>query len=142
MDQRQESWASWLTICLVLLAVAAGCQLTPAPVTVSCPLPVNQQVTAVLEVVPLGTPRDEVAAKLKAAGVLGSFNDNRSIYYCDLWAREGGHRWHINVALLFDEDGTLYATRPDSQGQLNPTPQTTAKDNQPATASEPRSLYD
>src|SRR5690606_2661265 len=37
---------------------------------------------------------------------------SNSIYYCDLWERPEGERWHTQVALLFDDEGLLYATRP------------------------------
>lgn len=114
---------------LVLCFAAAGCQLTPAPQLSACPLPAAEQVAEILQIVPLGTSRDDVATKLKDAGVLGGFNTNRSIFYCDLWARNDKLRWHINVALLFDDEGILYATQPDASGQMNPSPSTATKES-------------
>lgn len=107
---------------VVAWLVAAGCQLTPAPQLVTCPLSSADQVAEILQIVPIGTSREDVPAKLKAAGIAGGFNTNRSIYYCDLWKRDGDLRWHINVSLLFDEQGLLYATQPDATGKVDPSP--------------------
>ena len=106
--------------------------MTPAPRVDSCPLPQQEQVTEILKIVPLGTPRDDVAKTLREAGILGSFTENRRIYYCDLWDRGDNSRWHINVTLLFDEAGILYATQPDSQGNINPSPASTSTGSQSA----------
>jgi hypothetical protein len=95
------------------LCAAVGCQLTPAPGLVECPLTVSQQAAEVLRVVPMGTSREAAMKRLKDAGVRGSFGDNESIFYCDVWNRDNGDRWHINVVLLFDGTGRLYATRPE-----------------------------
>ncbi|OYW15945.1 MAG: hypothetical protein B7Z55_14490 [Planctomycetales bacterium 12-60-4] len=111
----------------------AGCQLTPAPGLTNCPLPVNEQVHEILQIVPLGTSRDEASQRLTKAGFAGNFSENQSIYYCDIWDKGEGVRWHINVMLLFDEQGKLYATRPDMNGQIDPTP----RNNQSATSSAP-----
>jgi hypothetical protein len=117
----------WMTLVLAVWWMSLpGCQLHPAPGLVSCPLPSTEQVAAVLEVVPVGTPRSEVEEKLVPAGFAGSFGANNTLYYCDIWDRGEGLRWHVNVILLFDEEGRLYATRPDLQGGLNPTPRDTA----------------
>lgn len=102
---------------LLALGACTGCRLTPSPGLMACPLPASEQVQRVLKVAPLGTPRDEVLKELETAGVAGSFGENQSIYYCDIWKQEDGSRWHINVALLFDENGLLYATRPDQSGR-------------------------
>jgi len=99
-----------------------GCQMPPAAGLVSCPLPTTEQVRQILELAPLGTPRDEVMARLSEAGIAGTFGENQSIYYCDLWKRADDLRWHINVVLLFDDQGKLYATRPDASGQVDPSP--------------------
>lgn len=108
----------WMLTALCVVLTASGCQTTPLPGMVSCPLPVTEQVASILEVVPLGTSREDATKLLRAAGVQGTFNDTRTIFYCDLWDRGEGPRWHINVALLFDEDGQLIGTRPDSNGAL------------------------
>lgn len=97
----------------VVGAWVAGCQMTPAPGFVNCPLPVVEQTLQVLEIAPLGTARDEAMKRLKTAGIGGDFGENRSIYYCDYWKRSDRESWHINVVLLFDEQGKLYKTRPD-----------------------------
>ncbi len=102
---------------LLAAGLGAGCRLTPSPGLMACPLPASEQVQRVLKVTPLGTPRDQVLKELEAAGVAGTFGENQSIYYCDIWEQEDGSRWHINVALLFDDDGLLYATRPDRAGK-------------------------
>lgn len=99
-----------------------GCQTTPAPNLVSCPLPTTEQVNEILKIAPLGTSRDEVVQKLTKAGIAGSFGENQSLFYCDIWKRGDDLRWHLNVVLLFDDDGKLYATRPDTTGQVDNTP--------------------
>lgn len=112
----------WLTLLLGSAALVIGCQLTPAPGLVNCPLPTNEQVREVLRIVPLGTSREEAKKRLVEAGFAGNFGENESIYYCDIWDKGDGVRWHINVTLLFDDEGQLYATRPDVNGQIDPTP--------------------
>ena len=62
--------------------------------------------------IPVGTPREAVVERLSKAGIEGTFGTSDSIYYCDLWKRETGERWHLDLALLFDEQGKLYETRP------------------------------
>lgn len=71
----------------------------------------EEQQRAVLKIVPLGTPRVEVVEKLKGAGIQFSPGTSESIYYCDVWNREDGAHWQMDVALLFDSDGKLYQTR-------------------------------
>lgn len=96
------------------IPVIVGCQMTPAPGLISCPFPVEEQTAKILEIVPLGTPRDEAIKRLEEAGIVGNFSigDSKSTYYCDVWQQGKDERWHINVVLLFDEDGILYGTRP------------------------------
>lgn len=94
--------------CLTL----AGCQLGSAGKIVASPWSSAQQEQAILELVPLGTPRDEVVERLSQAGIEGGFGVSDSVFYCDLWKRPSGEWWHINVALLFDQSGRLYKTRP------------------------------
>ncbi|MDX1970844.1 MAG: hypothetical protein SFV23_27000 [Planctomycetaceae bacterium] len=112
----------WLTLLLGSAALVIGCQLTPAPGLVNCPLPTNEQVREVLRIVPLGISREEAKKRLVEAGFAGNFGENESIYYCDIWDKGDGVRWHINVTLLFDDEGHLYATRPDVNGAIDPTP--------------------
>ena len=96
-------------VCLGILAVS-GCQLTSSRIIPS-PLTYSEQENEILALVPLGTERDEAARKLSAAGIDGDFGTGRNIYYCDLWNRKNGERWHLNVALLFDKSGKLYKTQ-------------------------------
>lgn len=120
MPTRAGTLSAWVIACFACLM--CGCQLTPAPNLVPCPLPATEQVHKVLEITPLGTPRDEAVKALEKAGFAGGFGSNQSIYYCDIWDHGEGERWHMNVMLLFDDDGKLYATRPDASGSDNPTP--------------------
>jgi hypothetical protein len=94
-----------------LAALVAGCA-TPATSLIACPLSGEQQQQAVLEIVPRGTSRVEVERRLRKAGIEFSPGQKNSIYYLGLWNRPDGQRWHINVALLFDNEGRLYQTRP------------------------------
>ena len=96
----------WLT-CLL----SAGCQLNSQQIVAS-PLSYRDQEAEILKIVPEGTPRQEAIEKLAAAGIQGELGGKRTIYYCDLWEREDGQRWHLNVALLFNDSGEVYQTRP------------------------------
>jgi hypothetical protein len=91
----------------------AGCQTLPS--LTPCPLGSVEQAARIQEIVPLGTPREEAVAKLKKAGVEGTFSEGNSIYYCGTWAQNDKERWHIHVEMLFDGDGKVYAFRPDPQ---------------------------
>lgn len=79
---------------------------------VPAPMVFDEQSKEILSIAPLGTQKEQAISKLNAAGVMGDFASSPSIYYCDLWERENGKRWHLNVALLFNEAGELYKTRP------------------------------
>jgi len=90
--------------------------------TATCPLsgcvlpnvvPFMDQRTAILEVVPLGTPRDETAALLKEAGITytTSGGPEPGVYYCESWEMEPGDRYHLFSELLFDEEGRLEDVR-------------------------------
>jgi hypothetical protein len=107
---RRHCWG-WLVCLACGIAIHGGCQSGP-PRLVSSPLSAAEQQQAVLKIAPLGTPRDEALERLKEAGIVLSPGSNASIYYCDVWNREGGERWYLNVALLFDASGQLYLTRP------------------------------
>ena len=95
-------------VCLGILAFS-GCQLTGGRIIPS-PLTYSEQEKEILAIVPLGTERDQAVRKLSAAGIDGDFGTGRNIYYCDLWNRNNGERWHLNVALWFDKTGKLYKT--------------------------------
>lgn len=99
--------ASWAAALLFV-----GCQ-TLSPSLVPCPLPVSEQAARIRDIVPPGTPREEALAKLKKAGIEGTLGSANSIFYCDTWKQSDQERWHINVELLFDKDGKLYAYRPE-----------------------------
>lgn len=108
------------------LMLCSGCGLmreTKRPSFTSCPWPVSKQVSEILAITPLGTPREQAIKSLEAAGIKGSYGGNHSLYYADVWKREDAV-WHINVTLLFDSEGRLYATQPDTQGKLTSSPAT------------------
>ncbi len=94
----------------LLLMFVAGCAGLTSQI-VPCPLTYSEQEKEILAVVPKGTRRDDALRKLAAAGIDGSFGISHRVYYCELWNRPDGSRWHLNVALLFDEVGRLYMTR-------------------------------
>jgi hypothetical protein len=112
----------WLPDLVALRALAAlaclalaGCHLAGnGGGVMPSPLDYAQQEAAILDIVPKGTPKEQVAADLKQAGISGSFGVRDSIYYCDAWRKPRGETWHLDVALLFDEEGKLYASRPAS----------------------------
>lgn len=131
MDGLRASIRCAAVVGILCLSVCAGCRLTPMPPLTACPLPSTEQVERVLEIAPLGTPRAETVKLLEEAGVQGTFGSNESIYYCDLWKQEDESRWHINVQLLFDEKGELYATRPDRTGRTVGLDGTASDDRQP-----------
>jgi len=87
-----------------------GCVGIPRQI-VPCPLTYSEQEKELLTVVPKGIRREEVLRRLGTAGIEGSFGISRRVYYCDLWNRPNGDRWHMNVALLFDDAGKLYKTQ-------------------------------
>ncbi|WP_145212771.1 hypothetical protein [Gimesia alba] len=91
---------------LALVACTGLQQVVPAP------LVFEEQSQKILEIAPMGTQKEQAIQRLNAAGISGEFSSSPSIYYCDLWEREDGKRWHLNVALLFNETGELYKTRP------------------------------
>lgn len=128
---------AWRIVVAIGCLTLTACQLTPAPQMLPCPLPSTEQVQAILEIAPLGTPRTEVEQRLQEHGFAGTFGANQSIYYCDIWDQGQGVRWHINVILLFDDDGKLYATRPDPLGQVDPTPRDKASVANPSETAAP-----
>ncbi len=124
--------ARWLTAGLWVTGVALGCTASGAKL-VESPLSVEQQQQEVLEVVPVGTSRDEAERRLQAAGIEYTRGGKGSIYYLALWNRQDGQRWHVNVALLFDRAGKLYRTRPgDSDFGLLSGKQSTQTAGKPA----------
>jgi hypothetical protein len=93
----------WMTIAL------AGCS---GPQLVDAPLSGAEQQRAILDIVPLGTPRAEVETKLKEAGLQMHSGSGPSTAYCDVWNRDSDkQRWYVNLMLLFDSENKLYAVR-------------------------------
>jgi hypothetical protein len=105
----QTAYFRWTAASLIALTLTGCVSLNRG--IMPCPLTYSEQEKEILTVVPKGTRRDEVLRRLAAAGVEGSFGISHRVYYCDLWNRKNGERWHINVALLFDDTGRLYRTQ-------------------------------
>lgn len=100
-------------LCVIALAtvlLAAGCTSFSHQI-VPCPLSFSEQEKEVLTIAPLGTKRDDVLRRLATAGIEGNFGISQSVYYCDLWNRENGERWHMNLGLQFNDAGVLYKTQ-------------------------------
>jgi hypothetical protein len=95
---------------VLVVLVVAGCASISTQI-IPCPLTYSEQIKEVLNVVPKGTRREDALRKLAAAGIEGSFGISRRVFYCELWNRADGSRWHLNVALLFDDTGKLYKTQ-------------------------------
>jgi hypothetical protein len=93
----------------LIVATLIGCVSLSRPI-VQCPLTYSEQEKELSAVVPKGLRREEALRRLTAAGVEGSFGISHRVYYCDLWNRSNGDRWHMNVALYFDDAGKLYKT--------------------------------
>ena len=115
-----------LVILLGGLFLLAGCQ-TMSPALVSCPMPTVEQSARIQSLAPLGTPRDAAIASLKKAGIDGNFGTAKTIFYCDTWKQSDKERWHINVEILFDEQGNVYAYRPDPKSGASSTDSTAGK---------------
>lgn len=120
MVRSRNRFASLNRIAALLLGALGtigltGCHLAtgsiePAPVSAA------EQRMQILEIVPVGTPRDEAVRRLEAAGIEGGYGATgaESTYYCDVWNRPDGERWHIDVAVLFDDDGRVWIARSGS----------------------------
>lgn len=115
MLKKVESWQQFRVLgvaVIVMFSTLTQVACTGLNQVVPAPMVFEEQSKELLKLVPLGTLKDEAIQKLDAAGISGEFASSPSIYYCDLWERENGTRWHLNVALLFNEAGALYKTRP------------------------------
>jgi hypothetical protein len=124
-------------ILCVGLMILAGCQMTNGRIIPS-PLSYSEQEKELLAIAPVGTEREEAVRKLSDAGIQGDFGTSRSIYYCDLWNRKNGERWHMNVALLFDKSGKLYKSQTaQSETAMLPTEQTKSGAAAPTNSKEP-----
>jgi hypothetical protein len=105
----QTVYLRWTAASLIALTLAGCLSLNRA--IMPCPLTYSEQEKEILAVVPKGTSREEALRRLTAAGIEGSFGVSQRVYYCDLWNRKNGERWHVNVALLFDDANKLYRTQ-------------------------------
>jgi hypothetical protein len=105
----QTVYLRWTAASLIALSMAGCVSLNRA--IMPCPLTYSEQEKEILAVVPKGTQRGEALRRLAAAGIEGSFGVSQRVYYCDLWNRKNGERWHVNVALLFDDSDKLYRTQ-------------------------------
>lgn len=115
MLKKVEAWNQFQIVGMVIMVLFCHLMLvacTGLKQVVPAPMVFDEQSEELLKIAPLGTPKAEAIQKLDAAGITGEFASSPSIYYCDLWERENGKRWHLNVALLFNEAGALYKTRP------------------------------
>lgn len=115
MVSKMKSWRAYRAVVLAVVIGVISMTLvacTGLKQVVPAPMVFEEQSKELLKLVPLGTHKEEAIQKLSAAGISGEFSSSPSIYYCDLWERENGTRWHLNVALLFNEAGALYKTRP------------------------------
>lgn len=100
---------SWIVIGLFSIAgVIAGCT-TPQSGKLQPPASFTDQKQAILDLVPIGTSRTEALDRLKKAGVEGNLSRvSERIFYCDLWRRESGDVWPLNVAVLFNQQNEVY----------------------------------
>lgn len=94
----------------VLTVLVIGCRLTSDVATTNPSFSVQNN--AILEVAPHGTPREQAVEALTAAGVQGAFGVAESVYYCDVWNRSDGSVWRLDVAVFFDQAGSLYKVAP------------------------------
>lgn len=89
-----------------------------------CPLAIDEQQEEILRIVPIGTDRDLASRKLGEAGI--EFTPSASVsgrpprtLYLDTWTQLDGERWAMDVAMLFDESGKLYAVRQRDLSQFS-----------------------
>lgn len=105
LHARAGAWCACL-----LLGTIAGCISGPKLI-IESPLSPDEQQQAILKLAPLGTSRNDVLLRLDREGILYSQGASNSTYYCSVWNRPNGERWHLNVSLLFDKSGRLYELR-------------------------------
>jgi len=96
------------------MCVAAGC-VGPQIQAVRCPLDDKELNKKILEVAPVGTPRDEAVKRLNDAGISGAFGSEHSgfgkdYYCCQKWHRPSGETWRISLLVHFDKSGKLSET--------------------------------
>ena len=92
-------WLIALSCCLASFMSLSAC--TGFRSVVPAPLVFEEQSAKILELAPLGTPKEQAIRQLNDAGISGDFASSPSIYYCDLWQREDGsplqvsQRFHV-----------------------------------------------
>jgi hypothetical protein len=96
----------------ILALAVAGCV---GPQTVRCPIEDAALTKKILEVVPVGTPRDEAIKRMREAGIGGAFGSEHSAFgkdyfCCQTWRRSNGEVWRISLLLHFDKSGKLCET--------------------------------
>lgn len=135
--QRYLWWLEGIVTVLIL-----GCQLEPLPQFMEAPLTTQQQIEELQKHLVAGMSREEVMHKLKELGIGGSYGHNTSIYYCDVWQRDRKTLWHINIALLFNDEGKLYKIRPSYDLELtHPTARTEDPPAAPAPQTAPNQQH-
>jgi hypothetical protein len=97
--------------------LAGGCQFSNVA---SFP----DQQTALMEIAPIGTPREEVARKLKEAGVSyqPSPPPDPGVFYCESWEMPNGERFLMASEILFDSEGRLLEIREVPNNHLTGSP--------------------
>lgn len=91
-----------------LLVLIIGCA-SPKSGSLQTLATFTVQRQSLLDVVPIGTDKTTALDRLKAAGVEGNVSRvSEKIFYCDLWRRENGDVWPMNVAILFDSQDKVY----------------------------------
>ena len=112
------------------LVLNAGCRLWNGR-RISNPLSYQQQVAEIRKIVPLGTPRGTAVTLLKKSGIEGDFGEvGSTIFYCRIWNRKNGERWHLQASLLFDHDGKFYSTLLNDTVALTSEDRTVTADSQ------------
>lgn len=114
-----NSFRTAAAIAAGLLFGTAGCNLlSEKPIRDS--LSLEQQAREIQQIVPLATPRDKAVRLLNEAGIVGEFATRfQTVYHCERWNRPDGERYHLNVALMFDEHGRLREIR-ESDASFSP----------------------
>ena len=102
-------WPAVVGVVLIGAAALGGCRLFDSG-KINGTMGYRQQMSEITRVAPYGTPRAKAVASLEKAGVVGEYSRaGNTIYYCQLWNRPDGKRWHMTVALLFNAKDEFYA---------------------------------
>lgn len=131
-NYRRNAVVSILGICLLIVGV--GCQFNKTMIMEN-PMTYREQVAEIEKLVVVGTHRDQAVEKLEKAGIKGSFGVNKSTYYCNLWHRDNGETWQMEVALLFDEKGNYIASSSGQSAVIRSTGEVTPPSSNEAPAS-------